>query len=56
MGATLNTASAMDAYALTDRATWPIRQQGRLEILLEGDPQLFNQYGVILVSPENTPT
>ena len=56
MGATLNTASAMDAYALTDRATWlRFANKGNLEILVEGDPELFNQYGVILVSPERHP-
>ena len=56
MGATLNTASAMDAYALTDRATWlKFANKGTLEILVEGDPELFNQYGVILVSPERHP-
>ncbi len=56
MGATLNTASAMDAYALTDRGTW-IRfgNKGDLVILSEGDPALFNPYGVILVDPERHP-
>ena len=52
MGATLNSAAAMDAYALADRATWlAFRNKAGLEILVEGDPRLFNQYGVILVSP-----
>jgi tungstate transport system substrate-binding protein len=56
MGATLNTASAMGAYALTDRATWlSFRNRGKLEVLVEGDPLLFNQYGVILVSPARHP-
>jgi tungstate transport system substrate-binding protein len=51
MGATLNTASAMNAYALTDRATWmTFANKGELELLVEGDPRLFNQYGVILVN------
>jgi len=56
MGATLNTASGMNAYALSDRATW-IRfgNKGELEILAEGDPALFNPYGVILVNPEKHP-
>lgn len=56
MGATLNTASGMDAYALTDRATW-IRfgNKGDLVILTEGDPVLFNPYGVILVDPDRHP-
>jgi tungstate transport system substrate-binding protein len=52
MGATLNSAAAMDAYALADRATWlAFRNKAGLEILVEGDPRMFNQYGVILVNP-----
>jgi tungstate transport system substrate-binding protein len=52
MGATLNTASAMSAYALTDRGTWiSFKNKGDLAIVAEGDPRLFNQYGVILVNP-----
>lgn len=53
MGATLNTASGMDAYVLSDRATWlKFGNKGTLKILAEGDPKLFNQYGIILVNPE----
>lgn len=53
MGPTLNTASQMNAYALTDRATWlSFENRGELEILFEGDEILFNPYGVILVNPE----
>ncbi|MCB1521930.1 MAG: extracellular solute-binding protein [Hyphomicrobiaceae bacterium] len=53
MGATLNTAAGMGAYALTDRATWiAFKNKGDLQIVIEGDPKLFNQYGVILVNPE----
>jgi tungstate transport system substrate-binding protein len=56
MGPTLNTAAAMDAYALTDRGTWlSFENPGELEILVEGDPRLFNQYGIILVSPDKHP-
>ncbi|WP_170339058.1 substrate-binding domain-containing protein [Ruegeria arenilitoris] len=56
MGATLNLAAGMDAYALTDRATWlSFGNKGNLEVLVEGDPRLFNQYGVILVNPEKHP-
>ena len=52
MGPTLNTASGMNAYALTDRGTWlNFRNRGDLVILVEGDTRLFNQYGVILVNP-----
>lgn len=51
MGPTLNTASAMNAYALTDRGTWlSFKNRGELVIAVEGDRRLFNQYGVILVS------
>ncbi len=53
MGASLNIASGMGAYILTDRATWlSFGNRGDLEILVEGDPRMFNQYGVILVNPE----
>ncbi len=53
MGATLNAAVGMDAYALTDRGTWiAFKNKGDFKILVEGDEALFNQYGVILVNPE----
>lgn len=56
MGATLNTATGMNAYALTDRATWiAFGNKGNHAIAVEGDPKLFNQYGVILVNPEKHP-
>jgi len=56
MGAALNTASAMDAYVLSDRGTWlSFRNRGDLGILVEGDKRLFNQYGVMLVNPEKHP-
>jgi len=56
MGATLNTASGMNAYALTDRATWlNFENKGDLDILVEGDDKLFNQYGIILVNPATHP-
>jgi tungstate transport system substrate-binding protein len=56
MGATLNIAVGMGAYALTDRATWiAFGNKGDHKILAEGDPALFNQYGVILVNPERCP-
>jgi len=52
MGAALNTAAALDAYLLADRGTWlAFRNRGSLDILVEGDERLFNQYGVILVNP-----
>jgi len=52
MGATLNTASGMNAYALTDRGTWlSFKNRGDLTIVVEGDQRLFNQYGIMLVNP-----
>jgi tungstate transport system substrate-binding protein len=52
MGATLNTAAGLGAYALTDRATWAtFRNRGDLALLVEGDPRLFNQYAVIEINP-----
>ena len=52
MGATLNMAAAVDAYTLSDRATWlSFGNKQNLTVLLEGDPRLFNQYGVIAVNP-----
>jgi len=56
MGPTLNIASGMDAYALTDRGTWlSFKNRGDLAILVEGDAKLFNQYGVMLVNPAKHP-
>jgi tungstate transport system substrate-binding protein len=53
MGAALNTASAMGAYVLSDRGTWlSFKNRDALEISIEGDKRLFNQYGIILVNPE----
>lgn len=53
MGATLNIAAGMNAYALTDRATWiAFANKADLTILVEGDERLHNQYGVILVNPQ----
>jgi tungstate transport system substrate-binding protein len=56
MGATLNTATGMGAYTMSDRATWiAFKNKGDMEILVQGDKRLFNQYGVILVSPQKHP-
>jgi tungstate transport system substrate-binding protein len=53
MGAALNTASASNAYMLSDRGTWlNFKNRGDLDVVVEGDNKLFNQYGVILVTPE----
>ncbi len=56
MGATLNTASAMNAYTLTDRGTWlKFFNKGELQILVEGDNRLVNSYGIIVVNPAQYP-
>jgi tungstate transport system substrate-binding protein len=56
MGAALNTAGAANAYVLSDRGTWiNFGNKGDLQILVEGDKRLFNQYGVMLVNPEKHP-
>ncbi|MEP9374381.1 substrate-binding domain-containing protein [Mesorhizobium sp. KR1-2] len=56
MGVALNTAAAMNAYVLSDRGTWlSFKNRGDLEIAVEGDKRLFNQYGVMLVNPARHP-
>ena len=56
MGATLNAAVGMEAYALTDRGTWiSFKNKADFVIAVEGDAELFNQYGVILVNPKRHP-
>ena len=56
MGATLNTGTGMGAYVMTDRATWiAFGNKGDYRIAVEGDPRLFNQYGIILVNPDEHP-
>jgi tungstate transport system substrate-binding protein len=56
MGAALNTAASMNAYLLSDRATWlNFKNRGDLAVLVEGDKRLFNQYGVMLVNPAKFP-
>lgn len=56
MGPALNTAAAQDAYILSDRGTWlAFRNRQSLRILVEGDARLFNQYGVMPVSPTRHP-
>lgn len=53
MGAALNTASASNAYVLSDRGTWlSFKNPGDLVVAVEGDKRMFNQYGVMLVNPE----
>ena len=57
MGAALNTASASNAYVMSDRGTWiSFKNKGDLVIAVEGDKRLFNQYGVMLVNPAKHPS
>jgi len=47
----------MDAYLLADRGTWlSFKNRANLAILVEGDPRLFNQYGIMLVNPARHPS
>jgi tungstate transport system substrate-binding protein len=56
MGPALNTAAAQDAYILADRGTWlAFRNRQALRLLLAGDRRLFNQYGIMAVSPARHP-
>jgi tungstate transport system substrate-binding protein len=56
MGPTLNTSAGLNAYTLADRATWAnFANRQSLQILVEGDPALFNPYGSILVNPQKFP-
>lgn len=56
MGAALNTASSSNSYVLSDRGTWiSFKNRGDLQIAVEGDKRLFNQYGVMLVNPAKHP-
>ncbi len=57
MGAALNAASGMNGYVLSDRGTWiSFKNRGDLQIVVEGDKRLFNQYGVMLVNSEKYPS
>jgi tungstate transport system substrate-binding protein len=57
MGAALNMASASNAYVLSDRGTWlAFHNRGDLAIVVEGEKRLFNQYGVMLVTPARCPS
>ena len=56
MGATLNTAVAMQAYTLTDRSTWiSFGNKANFKIMVQNSPPMYNQYGVIIVNPEKHP-
>ncbi|SDH18131.1 tungstate transport system substrate-binding protein [Bradyrhizobium sp. Rc2d] len=52
----LDAARAANAYVLSDRGSWiSFRDRGDLDIVVEGDRRLLNQYGVMLVNPEKFP-
>jgi tungstate transport system substrate-binding protein len=56
MGPALNIASSSGAYVLADRGTWlSFKNRGDLQVLVEGDKRLFNQYGVMVVNPSRHP-
>ncbi len=56
MGKALQIAGQLDAYTMTDRGTWlAYRDKSRLQVVLEGDPPLFNPYGIIAVSATKYP-
>ncbi len=56
MGAALNTAAADNGYVLSDRGTWlNFKNKDNLQVVVEGDKRLFNQYGVMLVNPDKHP-
>ena len=56
MGPALNMAASSGGYVLTDRGTWlSFKNRADLTILVEGDTRLFNQYGVMAVSPAKHP-
>lgn len=57
MGATLNAGVGMGAYVMTDRATWiAFKNKGDYKIAVQGDKELFNQYGVMLVNKQKCPS
>ena len=57
MGATLNTGIGMGAYVLTDRATWiSFENKQDYTIAVQGDEDMFNQYGVIPINPAKCPS
>ena len=56
MAAALDAARAANAYVLADRGSWiAFRDRGDLDVVIEGDKRLLNQYGVMLVNPEKFP-
>lgn len=57
MGETLNMASSKQAYTLSDRGTYiAYKQRATLDVLVTGDPRIFNVYGVMAVNPKRYPS
>jgi len=57
MGEVLTMAGEMQGYTLSDRATYgAYRDKTGLEIVVAGDPKMFNPYGIIAVNPKKYPT
>jgi len=56
MGQALNMAASLGAYVLSDRGTWlAFHNRADLQVLVQGDSRMFNQYGVLVVNPERYP-
>lgn len=56
MGKVLQIAGELNAYTLTDRGTWLSYQtKSPLKILFQGDPGLYNPYGIIAINPKRYP-
>jgi tungstate transport system substrate-binding protein len=56
MGPALNIAASSGSYVLADRGTWlSFKNRADLAVVVEGDKRLFNQYGVMVVSPTKFP-
>ncbi|MDP3670942.1 MAG: substrate-binding domain-containing protein [Telluria sp.] len=56
MGEVLNMAAELRAYTLTDRATYSAyKAKTGLAVVVEGDPKMFNPYGIIAVNPARHP-
>ncbi len=56
MGKVLQMTGELEAYTLTDRSTWlAMRDKLPLKVLVEGDPRLYNPYGIIAVNPQRYP-
>ena len=57
MGQVLTMTGQFEGYALTDRATYAAyKDRTGLDTLVEGDPKMFNPYGIIAVNPQKHPT